>query len=403
MPQVGSVDEIGRNLITGWAIDTDHPDRQVEVVAIANGRTVGKALTEKSRTNLLERLKAQVRPELHDQITGNYGFELALDPALSVFHEQLVEVKFADGEGTLRRNTRTLPAPRSGQMRLAPLLVVAAGRSGTTMMMQHLARHPEIVIADRYPFETKFVSYYADAFRVLMSETDRKRSLHPDAMGKNPFAIGFNPYNRRSLHSFIKTPGLVDDYFDHTMPDTLVRAFADLISGYYERVQQDQGKVSARFFAEKAAPYDTVRDGARLFAGQSHEILLVRDPRDILCSANSFWKTRKDTAIRNIAVITHRLEKAQSDGTSQTLVVRYEDMVTDQQATLDRIWRFLGVATEFGPADEQADSRLFSRHGTSKSPAASIGRWRQELSAEEIGECETVFGTFLNRFGYAAA
>ena len=403
MPQVGSVDEIGRNLITGWAIDTDHPDRQVEVIATANGRNIGRTLTERPRANLLERLKAQVRPELHDQITPNCGFELVIDPALSVFHDQAVEVRFARGEGLLRRNTRTLPAPQPGRMKLSPLLVVAAGRSGTTMMMQHLARHPEIVLADRYPFEMKFVSYYADAFRVLMSETDRKRSLHPDALGKNAFSIGFNPYHRRSLHSFIKTPRVIDDYFDRAMPDTLVRAFGEIIGGYYERVQQDQGKTTARFFAEKAGPFDTIRDGARLFAGQSHEILLVRDPRDILCSANSFWNARKDAAIRNIAVITHRLEKAQSEASSQTLVVRYEDLVTDQQATLDRIWGFLGVASDFGSADEKADSRLFSRHGTSKSPAASIGRWRKELSGDEIRECASVFGSFLDRFGYAAA
>jgi len=46
---------------------------------------------------------------------------------------------------------------------------------------------------------------------------------------------------------------------------------------------------------------------------------------------------------------------------------------------------------------------LFDRHATSESPAASIGRWKHELDAEQIAACERQFGWFMDMFGYTRA
>ena len=206
---------------------------------------------------------------------------------------------------------------------------------------------------------------------------------------------------RRALHTFVKTPGAMDEYFDGIVPNALIQTFGDLLTGYYSRLQADQGKADASFFAEKASPRDAVRDGAQLFDGRAREILLVRDPRDILCSANSFWKSRREAAIRNITVTTTRLEEIYAEDSSHTLMVKYEDLVTDTSGTLAKIWDFLGAGDTPVATNAKEDSSLFNRHGTSKSPTASIGRWRTELATNEIALCDQAFGSFLDRLGYS--
>jgi hypothetical protein len=42
---------------------------------------------------------------------------------------------------------------------------------------------------------------------------------------------------------------------------------------------------------------------------------------------------------------------------------------------------------------------LFGSHATSRSPAESIGRWRRELSREQLERCRPL-APFLEDFGY---
>ena len=64
-----------------------------------------------------------------------------------------------------------------------------------------------------------------------------------------------------------------------------------------------------------------------------------------------------------------------------------------------RISQYLGAGRPiaFNPSSE---AQIFSRHGTSSDPTASIGRWKQELSAEDRTAFARAFKPFLEAFGY---
>ena len=403
MPESGWVDQIKRNLIAGWALDTDHPDQPVTIVVTVNGQVHGRVMADLPRDDarLIELLKERIRPDLHAAMSGRYGFSIPLDPPLSVFRAHEIEVRFERSGTLLPRGSGRIAAPEHGQAPLMPLLVVAAGRSGTTVLMQHLARHPGIVVADPYPHEIKLMTYYADAYRVLSMGADHRRSTSPDSLLRDGYTIGFNPYHRRELGLFTKTPDLLDDYFETTVPPILNKTFGTLLMGYYTRIQADQGKAGARYFAEKVPPRDNARDGVRVLCGDARQILLVRDPRDILCSARAFWNTGPEAAFRNVSAMVSQLEAVHASDAGDLLLIRYEDLVTDTPGTLARLWSFLDLPPPQGQARPDDTASIPANHGTSRSLEASIGRWRAELPAEEQARCEQAFGGFLDRFGYA--
>jgi hypothetical protein len=82
-----------------------------------------------------------------------------------------------------------------------------------------------------------------------------------------------------------------------------------------------------------------------------------------------------------------------------TLFVRYEDLVFDQEKTFAEVFQFLGIeATTAVEEDSAGDT--FTRHGTSASPERSVGRWRTDLSVQELALCLDKFGGFIQEFGY---
>jgi hypothetical protein len=400
MTLVGFVDEISRDLVAGWAIDTDHPDSSINVAITVNGRPPTLLSANRPRPGVGERMKPRIKPELHGGITGSYAFEFSFDPPLSVFREHDVAVRFAETGDSLPRGAKKLSVPNSTTTSILPLLVTASGRSGTTVLMQHLARHPGIVVADRYPFEIKLISYYSRAYQVLVSRADRGRSSTPTTIEADPYFVGFNPFNRPGFYSIAKNRGLLEHFFEDTVPQTLAGAFSDLLLDYYGGLKADQGKTGARFFAEKASPYGTVRQGARLFCGDARELLLIRDPRDIVCSAKAFWKGGDEHSPGEIAKVIRRLQAIYDERSEATMLVRYEDLIAKPAQTLAAIHRFLTLDAQHDPTKLPQNDALFAQHGTSLTPAASIGRWKTDLTREEIAICERQFAGFLERFGY---
>ena len=75
------------------------------------------------------------------------------------------------------------------------------------------------------------------------------------------------------------------------------------------------------------------------------------------------------------------------------------DLVTDEHAAISAICNYLEVAQAtavFGSDDDV----IFSKHATSKSVAASIGRWRTELDPQTQSLAAAKWEEFLRAFGY---
>ena len=137
-------------------------------------------------------------------------------------------------------------------------------------------------------------------------------------------------------------------------------------------------------------------------------VQLVRDPRDVIASTFAFQK--KQAMLWDSASFTTRVEHmarflAESDRLLQGQrhhFLRYEDLVAEPADHAAALFQFLELEADGGVEDylQRAAGELFASHGTSSSPAASVGRWRRDLSKEQQQQANEGLAAALERLGY---
>jgi hypothetical protein len=398
MAVVGHVDEISRAVVTGWVTDTERPNEAVSVSILVNGVHRGMCFATLSRPGLILPGGAAV-PEA-------CGFHFVFDPPLSPFVELRIDVVETWSAKAVLNGSLILPRPRSSHddgARIAPILVTSTGRTGTTLLMSEFARHPDTVVGDQFPYEIKQIGYYAAAFRALAADANREHSTTPDTMlgQEMQHIIGANPYNMAGLFSLGGTTRALRDFYQSTLPSRYATLFRQFILEFYTTLAAAQGKQFAPYFCEKGDIDEAAVQGARLFFDTVKDIVIVRDPRDLLCSAISFWKLQPNEAMKMLANTIPRLARIAREAGPDTIVIRYEDLVREPLGTRQALSRFLGLdllSRAAAGSDPIPDS-----HRTSRDPAASIGRWRNDLMPDQAEACEVAFWPYMRDFGYESS
>jgi hypothetical protein len=385
----GYVDIINAARIIGWALDDVDSQRPLNVDIFVNGIKYASP-----RADIL-------REDLQREVGhGEHAFSFAFNPPLPLIRDHHVVVRYGGSEQTVPNGERRLPALALGQERLLqPILVTAAGRGGSTLLMQKLAAHPAVSVGNLYPFEMEMLKYYGHAFNILSSPGDHERSGKPETFVDNHRFLGANPYNVVTFAKSFKDARRFDEVFQTVVPRQTAAAFRSIINAFYVNAAEDQGKAGPLFFAEKCQLAGLARWFARTLFSNTREIVLIRDARDTVCSYRSFWSQPTGEAIRLLRLSCDALMAVHNEKRPDTLFIRYEDLIGQEGPTLQRVASFVG-ARDFAPADSEAEQALFREHGTSKSPDSSIGRWKRDLSADEVRACMREFTPYLEMFGY---
>jgi hypothetical protein len=334
------------------------------------------------------------------EVSGNSGFEgvLAVDGLGENFSLIVTAELMCDREAG---ETMILVGEILGQQpplserplssSLAPLCVTCLGRTGATLMMRILNAHPEIVVAGGYPHETKY------AHKLVHGIGGSLESTLPEGVacfGAQPPYVPFYDGIRRNI----------------------LRATVSAIDLFYEGIAETQEKTGVRYFAEKCLPSFLPNVTRDIYGHNTKEIILVLDPRDILCSAASFNRRRGSLgfgaenhqtdagwfrAIRHAFVqmaLCHKRRK-------HALVIRYEDMIFDQRSTVPKILHFLGVQDDAGTIKsmETRVSNLepeFVNHMTSPTPQESVARWRLYENPDIFRAKDEDYLKAMRTFGY---
>ena len=146
----------------------------------------------------------------------------------------------------------------------------------------------------------------------------------------------------------------------------------------------------SRWYAEKAI--DVRRLDLTPFA-DARVIALLRDPRDTWVSIGAFSRavgaaeiggsgSRAERLDRFVERQRERLGWIDALASEDARVVRYDDLVTDPGAVAAELSGWLGV--DLDAAGLAGDFRLRWVHATSRDPARSVGRWRNELSEADL-------------------
>lgn len=300
------------------------------------------------------------------------------------------------------RNARF--TPRSGGF--GGLLMHQLGRAGSTMMMQLLAGHPAVAVFDHYPLETRPGLAWMHSLAVLAGT----QTIAP---GDEPF---FDEVDTTTANPY------VSDYFlgadavatEHRGGfDRLRSVVAELVEDTYRQRTPDAVFFAEKFRIESAFAARTQQTTLATWP-ESRQIILVRDPRDLLCSRLSFNQQRAeasfdldldDDAVTGAPTIVHHLRLAarQLEAFPDAVLVRYEDLVERPVATATRVFASLGLDHGFATVRDAVSSAVAARsdrHVTSVSAAASIGRWRDELPADAASHLVRELADELDAFGY---
>ena len=271
---------------------------------------------------------------------------------------------------------------------LSPVMVTSVGRSGSTLLMQYLAHHPAVVVRDAYPMEATI------ARRIFARLPEQSlNEVCQDARGSADV---------ERLHDSMRRAG--------------ERALVEAVAAY-SAIAETQGRApeATRFYAEKnLSPEWLVWE----LCPSAREIVLVRDPRDMICSSLAFNAKRGRIAFGRQDVdtdheyVAHRASMARPwviepwrDRKDRVHLVRYEELVARPHDTLRGIFAYLGTDASAAVIGQLVDAvtgsdEVLERHGTSGSALASVGRWRHDLAPELADACEREFVDYMRLFGY---
>lgn len=277
--------------------------------------------------------------------------------------------------------------PKSPQ----PLMVTSVGRSGSTLLMQYLSSHSEIVVYQKYPFEGTIAR---KGFSEVVSDLR---------------AIPYASEEGRPQGKAWKTK------MESTVSAQAHKAIVEVGHQYRVLHQKQGGGDPLQYYAEKnLAPEWLVWE----ICPNAREIFLVRDPRDMICSSLAFNQKRGRLAFgrqdveTDLEYVAHRAAMARPwvvepwlARHEKSLLVRYEDLIVNVQEVLQEIFQYLGAkATSDRLAAiihaVQGQTDVAKKHSTTESPLHSIGRWRREMPPEMVSACNKEFGDFLSTFKY---
>jgi hypothetical protein len=141
---------------------------------------------------------------------------------------------------------------------------------------------------------------------------------------------------------------------------------------------------------------------------------VVRDPRGAVASQIPMGWDEPEVALpaataRWEGAIMRTDHFARELRPDQLLDLRYEDMVSDPRAALERVCAFAGLragdAIETMISAEREGSYQGSIHERLGQPVttASVERWRERLEPQQVALVEQATGPLLDRFGYLPA
>ncbi len=199
--------------------------------------------------------------------------------------------------------------------------------------------------------------------------------------------------------------------------------FALMIDQYVERTRAMQG--NPQHVVLKSPEFSLVLEEMVLAQPDARFVVCVRDPRDQITS--DLEVQNKDDAgkmvgdgrtYRDISAAAKTLNgyyakvaAAERLAPERILYVRYEEVLQDFAATLNRLNAFTGMRdNQFDPArdwpryasisDLEPNYADYTPYYGKPLEASRIGRYRQFLDRKEVHRIETDCGELMRRFGY---
>jgi hypothetical protein len=282
----------------------------------------------------------------------------------------------------------------------APIFVVGAPRSGTTLTAKILGRHSRIFM----PGETHFFDDIYARRRELGELSDAESLRKVIGRLRTLYWRYDESTDQQRLDQLLQKHDVSERLTD-------CRSYKDVLNCFMEIQMRGVGKIRWGNNVPKDI-FHVVEIVS--FYPDAKFIVCVRDVRDFLLSYKNRWKTTGGENAERTRKLYHpiitsllwranvkqigRLDKSVPPG--NCLIVRYEKLVKNPGSVVRGICRFIGEDFEQNMLEinEQNSSFSVRERGIYSS---SVGRWRRGLTNEEVYTAQTLTKKFLGKLGYA--
>jgi hypothetical protein len=265
--------------------------------------------------------------------------------------------------------------------RAGPIFIVGAPRSGTTLLLESLNRHPALWICN----ETHFLHFVYGRRRRLGDLEDPAR-------------------RQRLVAAYLKTKRVRDQEVDcERLAERLVAeatGYPEFFTSLMRFCAEEHGRPR---FGEKTP--DHARSATTLcdLYPDCALIHLVRDPRDVVASLRHMpWGDRsvlgnlREWEACTLGALACRERPAY-------LRVHYEDLIRKPEETLARTLAFVGekFAPEMlSPAVEGSAQRPWFERARGAFDSTRLGQWQEKLAPNDVALIEYVAGSTMELLGY---
>lgn len=262
-----------------------------------------------------------------------------------------------------------------------PFFIVGSGRCGSTWLYYVLRDHPHIALTD----EARVLEFL----------------YHCTVWAGVPY----NQTVELGTRDGVNALGIVHpDHIDAFAP-LFTRHVKAICEDFYRERFKDK---AFRYWGEKL-PEPRAGASARYVWPDARYLVLVRDPRDVLCSWRAHAKKPQvardfpeltDLTAMSFARSWDAVYRGLAEVLERPMTLRYEDLCADPRRHMQAILDFLDL--EWAPELDRALAAnvSFETHGTSSNLAATTGRWRTDLGEGDHSELMAVCAETMRRYGY---
>lgn len=283
-------------------------------------------------------------------------------------------------------DVRAVPRSPVASSHDGPIYVGGLDRSGKTTMAAYLASHPDIAIP---AVGSNMWTYFYRQFGDLADPENFERCL--DAMLHYKHVRFLQPDPDRIRDEFLQGP------------PTYGRLFSLFLIHFAEREGKPRWGAQTGLIERYADQLFSSYSGLRI-------VHMVRDPRDRYEASLARWPDGRGRAGGAVArwrystALAERHARRYPDG---YMIVRFEDLVHETEATLRRVCDFVGAA--YAPAMLQMGAAPKLRRALEESGGAGaqllrpefIGAHRGAVSSDELAFMQLHLGRRMRAYGYA--
>jgi len=280
-------------------------------------------------------------------------------------------------------------------------------KSGTTLLLELLDGHEELIVM---PGDSRMIAWINKHSNMSWMERLKGWDTHwisrlINPTGQKPFWImGENETPYLDFLNYL-------NYWLENLPQSAYSPFLAAVLAFY--CANSRRATTPKLWIEKTPENELNVDQILTFFPSARFIHIIRDPRSNIASLKRLFKLRNwswDTeayaySIRNSIEIGFLNQERLGD--DKYHILRYEDLVTNPEATIKNVARFLGIrmnkillSPSINGLPAKSNTMFEDRQIQGKIFTTLTNKWKTELDSQEQKMIWAILHSVTNRLGY---